>query len=216
MTITITKIERQKKNSKRCSLFAGDKFIAGISEDTLLAFNLFIGKSISDEILQDILQNEKRVAIREHAWRFLSRREHSSKELRDKLCLRNHERDLVEEVLQDLVNKKYLDDDRYARQVILDQINLKYSGPLLIKSKLLQKGIPIPRIDALLNELYPEVKRYANCQYLAGKKLGALQRLDLMTRRYRLATYLGQKGFTWEISAPVITEIIKGEEDEIE
>ncbi|TFH00789.1 MAG: hypothetical protein E4H13_06590 [Calditrichales bacterium] len=216
MTITITKIERQKKHAKRCSLFAGDEFIAGISEDTLLAFNLHAGKSISEDDLQQILENEKRVAVREHAWRFLSRREHSSKELRDKLCLRNHDRDLVDQVIADLVDKKYLDDDRYARQIILDHINLKYSGPLLIKSKLLQKGIPMPHIEDLLTALYPEAKRLANCRHLAAKKLGSLQRLDNATKRNRLATYLAQKGYTWEISGPVITGLIKGDEDEIE
>ena len=114
MPITITKIERQKKNKQRYSLYSEDKFLIGVSEETLLEFNLVTGKSLSNEDAIKIEQKEKFVAIREQAWRFLTRRMHSVKELRDKLINKGFEKDIIDPILDELKIKKYLDDNSFA------------------------------------------------------------------------------------------------------
>jgi regulatory protein len=143
MSITITKIEHQKKNKQRYSLYSEDKFILGISIESLLEFNISAGMDIPDELLHKIEQKEKYVAIREQAWRFLARRMHSRKELRDKLIAKKHEQIDIDKIIHELENKKYLNDTSFAQQIISDEINLNKTGPLLIKNKLLKKGVDI-------------------------------------------------------------------------
>ena len=96
MPTIITKIERQKKNKRRYSLYSENKFIIGVSEDSLLEFNIATGKSLSEEDLIQIEQKEKYVAIREQAWRFLARRMHSQKELEIKLINKGHNKDNID------------------------------------------------------------------------------------------------------------------------
>ena len=67
MPIKITKIELQKKNKKRYSLFAEDDFIIGVSEETLLAFDLYQGKELSGPTIEEIKLNENMVSVREQA-----------------------------------------------------------------------------------------------------------------------------------------------------
>jgi regulatory protein len=204
MPIKITKIELQKKNKKRYSLFADDDFIIGVSEQTLLAFDLYQGKELSGPTIEEIKLNENIVSVREQAWRFLSRREHSQIELRDKLVQKAFDKDIVDQVLSNLIKKDYLNDQRYARLVINDEINLKRSGPLLIKNKLLKKGIHINLVNDLLEELYHEDLQFNNCSELAEKKLRLLNNLDPLPQKKRLISFLTQKGYSWDIIGKVI------------
>jgi regulatory protein len=207
MPTIITKIERQKKNKRRYSLYSENKFIIGVSEDSLLEFNIATGKSLSEEDLILIEQKEKYVAIREQAWRFLARRMHSQKELEIKLINKGHNKDKIEIIIGELRDKKYLNDDIFARQVISDEIELKKTGPILIKNKLLKKGVEMSLVSSLLDERYPEESQLDNCEYHAKKKLKLLIYKDENSIKNRLGTFLAQKGFTWDMISRVISEL---------
>jgi regulatory protein len=209
MQIIITKIDRQKKNKGRYSLYTGEKFIAGISEETLLEFDIYSGKEISENILDKIKEKEKQVAVREQAWRYLSRREHSEKELRDKLLVKGNEVGIIDRIISNLKEKDYINNERFARLLIVDEINFKKNGPLLIKNKLLKKGLEIDLVNHLLNEYYNEVQQEKNCKYLAEKKYKSLKESDINQKKSRLGNYLTQKGFTWDISANVISDLFR-------
>jgi len=207
MPITITKIEHQKKNKQRYSLYSNDKFILGISVESLLEFNISAGMDIPEELLLRIEQKEKFVAIRDQAWRFLARRMHSRKELRDKLVAKKHDQIDIDKIIQELEDKKYLNDTSFARQMITDEISLKKTGPLLIKNKLLKKGVDINIISSLLDELYDEHLQYQNCQYFANKKRGSLKNSAARSARDKLGNFLIQKGFSWDMCNRVISEL---------
>ena len=205
MSITITKIEQQKKNKKRYSLFYNDRFILGISEESLLEFNIYTGKELPDEIIIHIERKEKYIAIREQSWRYLSRRMHSKKELRDKLKAKGYNNEYIDKIIFELEDKNYLNDDIFARQVVSDEINLKKNGPVLIKNKLLKKGIENSLISLIIDELYDEKMQYQNCLYIAEKKHNSLKRNDDRSLRNKLGRFLIQKGYSWEMINRVIS-----------
>jgi len=207
MPITITKIERQKKNNKRYSLFAEDKFIIGVSEESLLKFNIYSGVTLSEDILAEIESKENFIAIREQAWRFLARRMHSERELRDKLINKRHDPGSIDLVISELRNKDYLNDTTFAHQLISDEINLKKSGPVLIKNKLLKKGVEMSLVSSLLDEQYPEDLQYQNCRYFAEKKFNSLKSNDDRSIKNKLGSFLIQKGFPWAMINRVISEL---------
>ena len=205
MSITITKIEQQKKNKKRYSLFYNDRFILGISEESLLEFNIYTGKELPDEIIIHIERKEKYIAIREQSWRYLSRRMHSKKELRDKLKAKGYNNEYIDKIIFELEDKNYLNDDIFARQVVSDEINLKKNGPVLIKNKLLKKGIENSLISLIIDELYDEKMQYQNCLYIAEKKHESLTKNDHRSFRNKLGRFLFQKGYSWEMINRVIS-----------
>ena len=132
MSIIITKIERQKKNKQRYSLYSKEKFIVGISEESLLEFNIRSGLELSEDLLDKIEKKEKVVAIREQAWRFLARRMHSEKELKLKLVNKGYEQENIDHIITELRSKKYLNED----DKLLSQLEIKVREKLgLIESK---------------------------------------------------------------------------------
>ena len=54
----ISKIERQKKDKERYSLFVEDKFLIGVSEAILIHFALYKGQQISEDLLGEIKEAE--------------------------------------------------------------------------------------------------------------------------------------------------------------
>jgi len=104
-------------------------------------------------------------------------------------------------------DKNYLNDDSFARQVVADEINLKKSGPVLIKNKLLKKGVENSLVTSIIDELYDEKIQYQNCQYLANKKIGLLNNSNDRSKKTKLGNYLIQKGFSWDMCNRVISEI---------
>src|SRR4051794_35199844 len=77
---------------------------------------------------------------RDKAMHRLSVREHSRVEIRNYLKRRKTPEDVVEEVIQSLVDRGYLSEDRFARSLIRDQA-MRGKGPQYIRQKLQQKGV---------------------------------------------------------------------------
>ncbi len=78
--MVITKIEKQRKNSKRWNLYVDDEFACGISEDTFLNFGLRTNDEITqasiDEIKRfDEYQYAKKAALDSLSYRVRSRKE---------------------------------------------------------------------------------------------------------------------------------------------
>ncbi|MGR9036371.1 MAG: regulatory protein RecX [Gammaproteobacteria bacterium] len=80
--------------------------------------------------------------IRELCLRLLSGRDHSKKELLQKLTVKGYERDTVLAVIDELAEKGWQDDLRYAESYARSRI-LKGYGPVRIAYELRQNGVDI-------------------------------------------------------------------------
>ncbi len=216
MNPIITKIEPQKKNKNRVSIYSDNEFIIGISVDTLLKFNLQAGVEISEELINKIGEKENFDSLKNSAFRFLSRRQHSIKELRDKLFRKSKTSKLIDKVIKHLLDKRYLDDFSFAKTFLNEEIKLKKNGPLLIKSKLLRKGIKSETIELLISSKYSNSMQINNCKYLAEKKLNSLiKKSTNKNKKIKLINHLKQKGYDWETCDQVFNSIYPGgNEDE--
>lgn len=74
------------------------------------------------------------------AVRLLSRRDHSVQELRQKLSKREFSQDEIEAVLDELIARDYLSDERFAVAYVHIR-QQKGFGPLRIASELKQRGV---------------------------------------------------------------------------
>jgi regulatory protein len=207
MPMRITKITPQKKRKDRYALFQDETFLIGISQESLLKYGLHVGSTLSDSNFNQLKEEERNVVLRNQALRYLSRRAHSVKELKDKLKQKGFASGAIETVIGDLKQKGYLDDQEFARMYLREEMRLKKSGPLLIKNKLLVKGIFREVIEEVLAEGYDDQLQYENCHVLAAKKLKTLQDLSEQKRKEKLAAYLKQKGFTWDTCRGVFEEL---------
>ena len=82
----------------------------------------------------------------------LSRREHSTKELRQKMQQRGHASDDINKVIEFLVENDYCNEIRFTESVFRSRLNKGY-GYRYIEQELLQKGIDGNTISVVKDEL---------------------------------------------------------------
>lgn len=145
----------------------------------------------------DILQQAK-----DDAYNFLSYRERSSYEIKDKLASKGYRENIIQEVISDLKRLNYINDHRFSRKWIKDRINLKPRGKHLLKKELRKKGIEDQIIDQTLNELVDDKVAVKMANTLAEKWLKRNSNSDLT----KLKRYLYNKGFDIYIINKVCTK----------
>lgn len=91
--------------------------------------------------------------IKEKALELLSYREHSERELLDKLLVRKFPKELSMEVIRELRRKDYLNDIRFATGFIRQRIRTKPVGRKALISMLGAKGIPHRVVEQLVREV---------------------------------------------------------------
>jgi regulatory protein len=198
MPVLITKITPQKKRKNRYALFQNERFLIGISQETLLTFGLHVGSTLSENEFNQLKKAEQMSALRAQALRYLSRRAHSAKELKDKLKQKGFPTHSIATAIGEFKEKGYLDDLEFARMFLREEVRLKKNGPLLIKNKLLVKGIPSEMVEEVLAAEYDTGLQQENCRFLAAKRRKALDTLPERKQKERLAAYLKQKGYPWD------------------
>ena len=90
--------------------------------------------------------------IRKKIMDFLSRREHSKKEIYKKMLDKVNSLEILEEEIKKLEKDGILDDERFAEQYLYSLVK-RGLGPLRINKYLQEKGVDSHFINALLKDL---------------------------------------------------------------
>lgn len=133
-------------------------------------------------------------SIREAAMDYLSRREHATYELSQKLLAKGYESEDVSEALARLADQGLLSDERFTEAFINQRIN-RGSGPLKIRSELRQKGISDAMINTFLNER--DVLWCESALAVRIKKYGTEYPSDIK-EKMRQSRFLMSRGFSTE------------------
>lgn len=129
--------------------------------------------------------------IQDICLRLLARREHSQKELRDKLSLRGFEPDESARAIEELAEQGWQSDSRYAESYARQRIEKGY-GPLRIGYELHRHGIDDIDLEAMVDELagnwFAVMKRVYLDKYDNADRLTAREWL-------KRSRFLQQRGF---------------------
>ena len=143
-------------------------------------------------------------AILHTAVDLLSRREHSIKELKNKLLLRDYPSEDFTEVINYLLAKDYLSNERFAESVIRQRVNKGY-GWRFIENELKQKGLDSQTIILAKQEQHVDWYHQATRAY--QKRFGCSVISDQKDRAKRIR-FLQYRGFSSdEITTALNTEI---------
>ncbi len=124
----------------------------------------------------------------------LSRREHSFKELYEKLRLRGFEPDEIDVALEKLVSENLLNDDRFTESYVHYRVQ-KGFGPLRIKNELSDKGIDNEIIQNQMESYESAWSELMQQQRI--KKFGAEIPADYK-EKMKQARFLQNRGFSPE------------------
>jgi regulatory protein len=92
--------------------------------------------------------------IRFSAMNFLALREHSAKELKDKLARKYAQTEPVDEVINGLIEQGLQSDERFA-QAFVSMRQRQGKGPVIIKMELREKGITTELITQFVDDADP-------------------------------------------------------------
>ena len=202
----ITKIEQQKTHKERVSVFLDGEFAFGLHQNLLVDFDLFRGKKLTDKTLEEILKAEERYSAKERAFRWLSYRSRSRREIEQKLRLAKFGDDAIQFTLSELERLRFLDDAGFARMYAHDRLLKRPMGKRLLKKELQQRGIHSETADRVVEEAYSEKTELELAEILLEKKAPAYARFEPQKARQKAANFLIQRGFGWEIISEALAD----------
>lgn len=141
----------EKKRKYLTSVYIDFEYALDLDTRVLEENRISVGTLMDDDKLRDLISESAHRRAKEKALWLLSYRDHSSKELYDKLV-----RDFSEEVAKDTVERMHelrlLDDESYARRLAKD-LKSKHQSPSNIRYKLIQKGIDRESAESIVEDL---------------------------------------------------------------
>ena len=130
------------------------------------------------------------------AIKLLSIRKRSVFEMRNRLKRKEFGGEIIDEVIEELFEYKYLNDEEFAEAYINDRINFNPRGSFLIKKELREKGVAENIVDWKIKELLPEEKEMELAKEAAEKKIKSLNKdLDKNKIYQKVSAYLQAKGY---------------------
>jgi regulatory protein len=194
----ITKIEQQKHNEHRFSVFIDDRFAFGLTGTDVLYYKLEEGIELSPEKYNYIIEESVFSKARDKAVKFLSYRARSRKELYDKLLSAENDfsEEIIDRVIELMEKYGYIDDLKFAQSFIRDKRNLRGCGEIRIRHELKEKGVRGDIIESAFAEL-PTDETAAALKLLEKKyKFGNFTDQNEKKKAYG---FLLRKGYSYEI-----------------
>jgi regulatory protein len=143
---------------------------------------------------------------RSYAYRLLNHRPRSEKEIRQKLYCKGFSKRVIDNILSDLKDKSFVDDNCFARLWMESRLQSSGQGFFKIKHELFQKGISEDIIENVTEQLKGSFDEYDIAAGLVQRRLAAIKGLDSDKARQRLYCYLKRRGFSGNTIQRVLDE----------
>lgn len=138
----ISKIEPQKRNKKRSSIYINGEYRLSLSNELIMKCDLHVGDEITEEEIKNILFEKEKEYIKGRAYKILRYRDRSSEELKQRLLRIGFDEPMIEQVIQGFIEDKTLDDNRFVQEFVSDYTKINPKGNKFIFHELRKKGIP--------------------------------------------------------------------------
>lgn len=205
----ITKIEKQKNNNKRYSIFIDNQFAFGIDEIDLLYYKLKENEPLDNDKYNYILNKLLLKRAKDKALKYLGYKMRSKKQVIKKLEELDFPQNVINKVIKILEKYNYINDEEFAKAFIKDKMNLKGYGTFKISYDLKMLGIDE---DIFKKYLYSEefVKEEEKATSLLLKRLKgiSIENIDYKEKQ-KLYAYLARRGFSYDSINKAFNNLLK-------
>ncbi len=205
----ITKIERQKKNNSRRSIFLDGKYSFSLSEELFVKHVLYEGKEVSQDEIDSIIAEETEQTVKKAALRFRSIRPRSEYEIRQQLRKKGFDEAMIEKAMDFLTRNNLLDDAEFARMFCRDRLALKPVGKSVLKQLLYKKGISKEIIESVTNNFFSQETEKELALKEAEKKYKRVSSLPPLTATKRIFDHLVRRGYNSSLSLSIAKLLVK-------
>jgi regulatory protein len=208
---TITRIEAQKKNLRRRSIYIDGKFAFGVNEEVVSKLGLEKGEEINEGDIKEILRHKGESEAKEASLRFLSFRRRTEKEVRDKLKRRGFDNKTIKSTIEKLKDYDLINDAEFATAWVKERLAHRPRGKKLLRQELWRKGIKKEIIDQVTDELCKDEDQAAS--ELLEKIKRRYRNIEPQVARRRMLGLLLRRGFSYETARKSVTPLISSSVD---
>ncbi len=199
----ITDIKPQARDKNRVSVYIDGKFAFGLIEADRLFYKLEVGKEITREKYDEIINENIYTKAKNKAAGFLGFRMRSAKELRNKLR-EDFDEEVTERVIELFKGYGYINDLEFAEAFAKDCLNIKKWGTVRIKQELRLKGVSEEYINTALEILENTEDACENIRGLLDRRIKNTP-IDLREKQKHF-NFLLRRGFKTEDIKKVLEE----------
>ncbi|GLC32112.1 recombination regulator RecX [Clostridium omnivorum] len=207
MEKTITKIEVQKRNKNRVSVFLNHEYMFSCSSELVYSYKLKVGNKVDLEYLKELAQEDNFLCCKNDAMRVIEKSYKTEKEMYDKLINKGYDESVVKKTIEFLKSYSFVDDLKYTELYIKEKI--RSQGNNKIKYSLLKKGIDEKLVKEKLSQVDSDIE-YSVAETLAIKKYELIKKTEKDCRKQykKLGDYLIRNGYDSEIVSSIVKKTV--------
>src|SRR5690625_385419 len=206
----ISRITTQKKNKQRYNIFLtkgkGDQYSFSVDEAILIEKRLHKGMELSQDLIDELQQNDTFHKSYSLALNYLSFRMRTKKEMYDYLKDKEVDDHDIPDIMDKLINEGLLDDRQFTDAFVNTRISTSSKGPQLVKRELIQKGVSTQIAEEAMEKYTYEIQ-YEKAIKWIEKRLRTTKRDSCKKQQQKMRANLMQKGFSTDIINDVLAEV---------
>ena len=184
----------RKKDFFRVTLDNGDKY--NFHRNSIIQYNIKEDKSIENKVIHKALDHTERENIKYKIILLLSFRQRSKKELKDSFVSKGYKIENVLSVIDELEQRKYINDPSFAKMMATHLIKEKKFGRYLVEQRLFQHGIDFSVMDPIISSLYKKYPQSKTIKEILNKR--NISKRDSLKNKIKTINLLKRKGFHFE------------------
>ena len=204
MIKTITALETQKKHPDRINVFLDGEFAFGLSR--YVGAWLSTGQKIDEIKIKSLTNADEKERALQSALRFIGYKQRTEAEVIKKLENLKYSPEIIDTIMDELREKKYVDDKEFAVQWIEIRGESKPRGKNLLLFELRKKGIPADVIEAAIENIPDEAKMALK---LGKKYLNRFSSLSDIDFRKKMTGVLSRRAFPYSVVKESIDALLK-------
>lgn len=195
-------ISHSKGRGKKIHLLIDDEYKITTDIDFWAEHYIKDGTDIDESVWNDLVASINYKKAVDKCYDLLSRRDHSVKELRQKL-IRTVDEHSAEKAINKMIEYGYLDDENYAQKLLDYLVNSKNMSKSFIKQEMYKRGVPAEIINNILNDV--EIDNVSSIVELLNKKYK--NKLNAENGYDKVIASLMRKGFSYSDVKSAFEEI---------
>lgn len=205
----ITRVETQRKNAARRSIYIDDEFAFGVAEETYVRYSLVVDRTLDEAEIEEIVTFDRGYRARTIALGFVERRLRSEREIVEMLTGKEFDDETVSATLSFLREYGYADDRRFAGAYVNDRLMKRSISAGRLKSELQRKGVDREIAADVVAERVDEDAEIANAIRAAETRRRRLARMEPKAAERSLVNFLKSRGFGWRTIRTAVDATLK-------
>jgi|TARA_B100000902_G_scaffold107417_3_gene109260 regulatory protein len=112
----------------------------------------------------------------------------------------------LNQIVSNLINKNFLNESRFSKSFVRGKFNIKNWGKLRIQNELKKRNISSYNISLGMKEI-DEIDYHKKLDLIFNKKLSSLDRINTISKKKKIISYLTYRGWESNLIYDKINEI---------